>query len=83
MNGSMEPLSGTLQWLIGRFRTAPSIGHARSIRFVWAADMAGQGWGRNPNLKITAFDGEVIQGGYVIFDVMRKLQPDFAVFPAT
>lgn len=80
VNGSMEPLSGTLQGLIGRFRTAPSIGHARSIRFVWAADMAGQGWGRNPNLKITAFDGEVIQGGYVIFDVMRKLQPDFAVF---
>lgn len=76
----MERWNGTLQGLIGRFRTAPEIDQAHSVRFVWAADMAGQGWGRNPNLKITAFDGEVIQGGYVVFDVMRKLQPDFAIF---
>lgn len=80
VSGKIAPWSGTLQGLIGRFRTAPFIGQARSVRFVWAADMAGQGWGRNPNLKITAFDGEEIQGGYVIFDVMRKLQPDFAIF---
>ncbi len=69
-----------LQGLIGRFRTAPASFQARPIRFVWAADMAGQGWGRNPNLKITASDGEEISGGYVIFDVMRKLRPDFALF---
>ena len=64
----------------GRFQTAPGRDQTSSVRFVWAADMAGQGWGRNPDLKITAFDGEVIQGGYVIFDVMRKFRPDFAVF---
>jgi len=80
VSGSIEPWSGRLRGLTGRFRTAPNISQARSVRFVWAADMAGQGWGRNPNLKITAYDGEEIQGGYVIFDVMRKLQPDFAVF---
>lgn len=66
--------------LAGRFRTAPAPDQERTVRFVWAADMAGQGWGRNPDLQITAFDGEVIKGGYVIFDVMRKLEPDFAVF---
>ena len=70
----------TRQNMTGRFRTAPRSDRARSVRFVWAADMAGQGWGRNPDLKITAFDGEEIQGGYVIFDVMRKLKPDFALF---
>ncbi|MGB7445376.1 MAG: alkaline phosphatase D family protein, partial [Coleofasciculaceae cyanobacterium] len=68
------------QGLAGSFRTAPAMDQERTVRFVWAADLAGQGWGRNPNLKITAFDGEVIQGGYVIFDVMRKFRPDFAVF---
>ena len=80
VSGQIERFSGNLQGLIGRFRTAPSRYQARTVKFVWAADMAGQGWGRNPNLKITAFDGEEIQGGYVVFDVMRKLQPDFAVF---
>lgn len=70
----------TPQSMTGRFRTAPSSNQARSVRFVWAADMAGQGWGRNPNLTITAFDGSKIEGGYVIFDVMRKLEPDFALF---
>jgi len=73
-------LTGTPQGLVGRFRTAPPPGQPRSTRFVWAADLAGQGWGRNPELAITAFDGEVIRGGYVIFEVMRKLQPDFAIF---
>jgi alkaline phosphatase D len=65
---------------VGSFRTAPAPREARPVRFVWGADLAGQGWGRNPNLEITAFDGDIIQGGYVIFDVMRKLRPDFAVF---
>ncbi len=65
---------------VGSFRTAAAPDADSSVRFVWAADLAGQGWGRNPELKITAFDGEVIQGGYVIFEVMRKLKPDFALF---
>jgi alkaline phosphatase D len=74
--GSTAPIQG----LIGRFQTAPADQQADPVKFVWAADMAGQGWGRNPNLQITGVDGEVIQGGYVIFDVMRKLKPDFAIF---
>ncbi|MBF2005384.1 MAG: alkaline phosphatase D family protein [Chlorogloeopsis fritschii C42_A2020_084] len=64
----------------GSFRTAPAPEQARPVRFVWGADLAGQGWGRNPNLEITAYDGDVIRGGYVIFDVMRKFKPDFAIF---
>ena len=80
VQGHRNRFDNTLQGLVGRLQTAPAAGQARPVRFVWAADMAGQGWGRNPNLKITAFDGEEIQGGYVIFDVMRKLRPDFALF---
>jgi alkaline phosphatase D len=80
VRGVRTRFNNSLQGLIGRFRTAPANFQARPIRFVWAADMAGQGWGRNPNLKITASDGEEIKGGYVIFDVMRKLRPDFALF---
>ncbi|MCX7592832.1 MAG: alkaline phosphatase D family protein [Fischerella sp.] len=64
----------------GSFRTAPAPVQPHPVRFVWGADLAGQGWGRNPNFKITAYDGDVIQGGYLIFDVMRKLKPDFAIF---
>ncbi len=80
VNGRVERFTESLQGLTGSFRTAPAFNQARSVKFVWAADMAGQGWGRNPNLKIKAFDGEEIQGGYVVFDVMRKLKPDFAIF---
>ena len=29
---------------------------------------------------VTAFDGDKIKGGYVVFDVIRKFKPDFAVF---
>lgn len=65
---------------IGRFKTAPAMRDAEAVRFVWAADLAGQGWGRNPDLSIVDSWGETIAGGYVIFDVMRKFEPDFAVF---
>jgi alkaline phosphatase D len=65
---------------IGRFKTAPGPREAQTVRFVWAADLAGQGWGHNPDLSIVDIWGETITGGYVIFDVMRKLDPDFAVF---
>ncbi|MGD8588651.1 MAG: alkaline phosphatase D family protein [Chromatiales bacterium] len=65
---------------IGSFKTAPGRRNAETVRFVWAADLAGQGWGRNPDLSIVDTWGETLTGGYVIFDVMRKLEPDFAVF---
>ncbi|MFI6938928.1 alkaline phosphatase D family protein [Streptomyces sp. NPDC050418] len=49
----------------GRFRTAPEK-RQRDVRFVWSGDIAGQGWGINPDL-----------GGYRIFEQMRRRSPDF------
>ena len=48
----------------GRFRTAPR--GRRDVSFTWSADLAGQGWGINPDL-----------GGYRIFSAMEELDPDF------
>ncbi|WP_240929336.1 alkaline phosphatase D family protein [Streptomyces coryli] len=53
-----EPVTGT-------FRTAPA-SRRKDIRFTWSADLAGQGWGINPD-----------RGGYTIFEEMRGLDPDF------
>jgi alkaline phosphatase D len=50
--------------LTGRFRTAPA--NKRDVSFVWGGDVAGQGWGINPD-----------DGGMFIFSAMRKQQPDF------
>ncbi|MQY07491.1 alkaline phosphatase D family protein [Actinomadura macrotermitis] len=48
----------------GRLRTAP---RTRSdVSFVWSGDLAGQGWGINPEL-----------GGYRIFRAMEAVDPDF------
>ena len=52
-----EPVYGT-------FRTAPE--RRRGVRFLWSGDLAGQGWGINPD-----------RGGYPIFEEMRRLDPDF------
>jgi alkaline phosphatase D len=52
-----EPVSGT-------FRT-PST-RRKDVRFVWSGDLAGQGWGINPD-----------RGGYRIFEEMRRLDPEF------
>jgi alkaline phosphatase D len=65
---------------VGQFTTAPDKHEAPPAKFVWVADLGGQGWGRNPDLTITDLDGNLIQGGYVIFDVISKLAPDFAIF---
>jgi alkaline phosphatase D len=50
----------------GRFRTAPA--DRRDVSFVWGGDVAGQGWGINPD-----------DGGMVSFATMRKHQPDFLI----
>jgi alkaline phosphatase D len=50
--------------LTGTFRTAPT--RRRDVSFVWSADLAGQGWGINPEL-----------GGYRIFSAIERLDPDF------
>jgi alkaline phosphatase D len=48
----------------GRFRTAPA--SKRDVSFVWGGDVAGQGWGINPD-----------DGGMATFATMRKHRPDF------
>jgi alkaline phosphatase D len=50
----------------GRFRTPPA--GRRRVRFLWSADVAGQGWGINPDW-----------GGMKIFATMRRLDPDFFI----
>ncbi|MBC9714873.1 alkaline phosphatase D family protein [Streptomyces sp. TRM66268-LWL] len=49
----------------GTFRTAPERRH-QDVRFVWSGDIAGQGWGINPEL-----------GGFRVFEEMRRRNPDF------
>ncbi|MFI6123283.1 alkaline phosphatase D family protein [Streptomyces sp. NPDC051064] len=49
----------------GTFRTAPARRRA-GVRFLWSGDIAGQGWGINPDI-----------GGYRVYDEMRRLDPDF------
>ncbi|WKX73895.1 alkaline phosphatase [Streptomyces sp. XD-27] len=54
----------TSEPVYGTFRTAPA--RRRGVRFVWSGDLAGQGWGINPD-----------RGGYRVFEEMRRLDPDF------
>ncbi|MGP3966143.1 alkaline phosphatase D family protein [Streptomyces sp. 6N223] len=56
-----EPVTGT-------FRTAPAR-RGDGVRLVWSGDLAGQGWGINPDI-----------GGYRAFEEMRLLDPDFFLF---
>ncbi|MGA4946078.1 alkaline phosphatase D family protein [Streptomyces cinereoruber] len=53
-----EPVTGT-------FRTAPDR-RRDDVRFLWSGDIAGQGWGINPDI-----------GGFRAYDEMRRLDPDF------
>jgi alkaline phosphatase D len=62
------------------FKTVPAATDEVELSFVWAADLAGQGWGRNPNLNITTVGGKLVKGGYLVFEVMSDLNPDFALF---
>lgn len=50
----------------GSFETAPA--ERRNIRFVWGGDVAGQGWGINPDF-----------GGMRMFETMRAVEPDFFI----
>ncbi|MDT0317301.1 alkaline phosphatase D family protein [Streptomyces millisiae] len=52
----------------GTFRTAPAR-RRDGVGFVWSGDLAGQGWGINQEL-----------GGYLLFEEMRRLDPDFFLF---
>jgi alkaline phosphatase D len=55
-----EPVAGT-------FRTVP-VRRRSGVRFLWSGDLAGQGWGINPDF-----------GGYTIYNAMAKLDPDFFI----
>ncbi|MFF5445374.1 alkaline phosphatase D family protein [Streptomyces sp. NPDC012888] len=52
----------------GTFRTSP-VTRRSGVRFLWSGDLAGQGWGINPDL-----------GGFRVFSEMRRLDPDFFLF---
>lgn len=52
--------------VVGRFRTAPA--SRRDVSFVWGGDVAGQGWGINPD-----------DSGMFTFASMRKHNPDFLI----
>ncbi|MBQ0987397.1 alkaline phosphatase D family protein [Streptomyces sp. F63] len=49
----------------GSFRTAPAR-RRQGVRFLWSGDLAGQGWGINPD-----------RGGFPVFDEMLRRDPDF------
>ncbi|MEV8019789.1 alkaline phosphatase D family protein [Streptomyces sp. NPDC086554] len=53
-----EPVTGT-------FRTPPKK-RMDGVRFLWSGDIAGQGWGINPD-----------RGGFTVFEDMRRRNPDF------
>lgn len=55
---SSRPVTGT-------FRTAPARRSA-GVRFLWSGDIAGQGWGINPD-----------RGGWRVYEEMARLDPDF------
>jgi alkaline phosphatase D len=61
--GDMKTLSPAQT---GRLRTAAA--DSRDVSFVWSGDTAGQGWGINREW-----------GGMRIYEVMRRLDPDFFV----
>ena len=76
----LDNTRATSEPVLGRF-TTPSFGRpdddrqgaraghgATSLRFVWGADTAGQGWGINP-----AF------GGMKIYEAMRQRRPQFFI----
>lgn len=62
------------------FKTAPAETAPVAQRFVWAADLAGQGWGRWPGLTVKTVSNTTIVGGYPVFEAMKSLNPDFALF---
>ncbi|MFE1349712.1 alkaline phosphatase D family protein [Streptomyces sp. NPDC058757] len=55
----------TSEPVLGTFRTAPDR-RRDGVRFLWSGDIAGQGWGINPDI-----------GGFRAFEAMRRLNPDF------
>jgi alkaline phosphatase D len=72
--------SSTTTSVTASFKTANAETSNAPIRFVWAADLAGQGWCRWPGLTVRTVTNTTIVGGYPIFQTMQSFNPDFAVF---
>lgn len=53
-----RPVTGTFRTVSGRRRD--------DVRFLWSGDIAGQGWGINPD-----------RDGWRVYEEMRRLDPDF------
>jgi alkaline phosphatase D len=69
VRATFETLSSKAEpWpsVIGHFRSAPA--KHRDVRFLWAGDTVGQGYGINPDV-----------GGMTIYETMRARQPDFFI----
>ena len=62
----LAQINAESDWVTGRFRTAPA--DRRDVSFVWGGDVAGQGWGINPD-----------DGGMTTFATMRKHNPDIFI----
>lgn len=52
--------------LVGSFRTAPV--NRSGVRFAWSGDVAGQGWGINPDV-----------GGMITYSALAAREPDFFI----
>jgi phosphodiesterase/alkaline phosphatase D-like protein len=65
---------------LASFKTVPAAEAAVDLTFVWAADLAGQGWGRWPGLRVRNINNTDIVGGYPVFQTMQSFNPDFALF---
>jgi alkaline phosphatase D len=72
--------TGTKTSRVASFKTTPPADAFADVKFVWAADLAGQGWGRWPGLTVKDINNVDIVGGYPIFQTMQSVNPDFAVF---
>ena len=72
--------SSTTSSVTASFKTANAETSTAPIKFVWAADLAGQGWCRWPGLTVKTIANTTIVGGYPIFQTMQSFNPDFAVF---
>ncbi len=64
---SFETPAGRSAAEVGMFRTAPAAAESADVSFIWAGDLGGQGYCRQPGV------------GYAIFGPMRSFSPDFFV----
>ncbi len=55
----LDGVSPAVTSMNASFMTAPSADDSSALKFVWAADLAGQGWGRNPDFEVTTPSGKV------------------------